>query len=881
MKRYRLLSSLTFFILLLCLSGCGIGKEAVLTGLLPSRIENIMNEDRIPVGAEGAEEAEYDAGVFNIRMFVGTWKLQQSEDEPVIIEVPAPKGSGEDICQVEAFPQQMIFYDTVRGNEEEISRIPFDDYFYMQAVCRLSDTGDEVQFRMLYDVRKTTLAFGFTGEVTDTQYFNENVDAVDITEADYGFEWNGYELKLTYGGSSATYVPSTYEGDMQKACEGFSGSNGQNRMPGWQFSPLNMNGDGTGTVSTHYDTNTIMNYTFGDDGSFCITTENGEEFTFDRYWYSDSCLTLPAGDNKLMYQHDLLTFFDGDTYRKKNVESNLWMEELTIAGKKMGSPLWMPVRDLIGQGYQTNVDTAGSMIPSGEVSPEFDLNFRNAHISVRAVNPTDIALPLEACIVYRYRFEEGYGSISRRVEFLFGDGTVSCGETTVKDLQAYDNLYPVNDHLMAAQLSSFGTVDDYDFEDHSAHVLEGMDGEGASLFIVMETEGERLHAFTCYVSTYENHNLDFNVQKEALAGLSAAACETVAYERDEIAEKINSTVAAYPDTVCDANGVVYIPWSDLFIYGKAELSEEGKLLLDKLADLYMDAIGNCGHLSGVEIGAYARCELTEEGQSFTVPRAEVVCSYLNDVGVLNGEQSAFIPAGYRETDYRRTDAADELGGNLIGIRFLLEPAADAADTGQDVGLIYKETEGNATYRYMEQDPQQIGKKRAAFAEKYAGTYDGSLYTNEAIGMEWQLPEGWHFYNDDELTAYNGASAETLLLKDLPIYSFAAVNDDYDAMIDMRLYPCDGTAYETAAGEIAESLFHSYESVCRTDYGDVSVEAEDVTIGGRTVKTGTFRFTVDDQVFVRRQYYLVYDDAAVVITLSGTEGSEMPDDPGLK
>ena len=101
------------------------------------------------------------------------------------------------------------------------------------------------------------------------------------------------------------------------------------------------------------------------------------------------------------------------------------------------------------------------------------------------------------------------------------------------------------------------------------------------------------------------------------------------------------------------------------------------------------------------------------------------------------------------------------------------------------------------------------------------------------------------------------------------------------MIDIRLYPCDATTYETAGEEFAKSLFDSYASVCRTNYSDVTVETENITIGGRTVRKGIFMFTADDQEFVRKQYYLVFPDAAVVITLSGTEDSKILDDPGLR
>lgn len=886
MKRSFVFSSFAWMIFLLSMTGCGIGKNAVLEGILPSRIENITGEDVIPEGSEGAlltETDTYDASVFNPRMFIGTWKLQTIEGEMPAIEIPAPSGSGAEFCSVGAFPDSMILGDTVRGNEAEVFRIKFDDYYYMQAAYKPVEDREEdlSEFRMLFDVVGKTMAVGFTGEVTDERYYIENVDTVDIIEIDYGFEWSGYELTLNYDGASAVYVPSTFEGDMQKACEGFSGSNGQNKMPGWQFSRLDMTGDGEGMVYTIYDNDVMMKYSFGEDGSFSITTEYGEVFSFDRYWYSDSCLTLPSGNLKMMYQHNLLSFYNQDPYRDWPMESDFFAEELIMAGKKLGSPIWHPVRKLIEQGYKTDVDIEQSIIPSGCVSPEFELRFRTAGIIVRAVNPTDMELPLGACIVYRYRFDEESGDILRRVKAFTGDGFVKCGETTNEELAVYRDLFAVSDHVMRAQLSSIGSLSDYDFNDFNAHVLEGLDGDDSSLFLQLETDGKKLHAFTCGLSVYENRNLDQNIAYENLSDLSQEKCESLAARRDEIAINVSAGFADLEDVVCDTYGTVFIPWKSVFSYGKAELSEEGKQLLDKVSDRYIRAVGAYDDIVGVQIGVNAGRDLVEDGQSFTVPRAEVVSEYLNEQMSQKGGKFSIFPVGYGKTGYLQEEGVDILGSYLISVRFILDPARVGEMTGKEISLIYTEAEGDASYRYMKQEVALVGEKRAAFAEKYGGTYNADTYTNEAIGMKWQLPEGWHFYDDDELTAYNGKSAEELLIKDLPIYIFAAVSDDYDTMIDIRLYPCDATAYDTAGEEFAKSLFDSYASVCRTNYSHVTTETENVTLGGRTVKKGSFRFTADDQEFVRKQYYQVFPDAAVVITLSGTEDSKILDDPGLK
>ena len=886
MKRSFVFSSVAWMILLLSVTGCGNNNNAVLEGILPSRIENITGKDVVPEGSEGAMSSEtdtYDASAFVPRMFFGTWKLQAVEGEMPAIEVPVPSGSGSEACSVGAFPDSMILGNTVRGNEAEVYRINFDDYYYMQAAYNpVEDSGEDLsEFRMLFDVVGKTLAVGFTGEVTDERYYTENVDTVDILEIDYGFEWSGYELTLNYGGASAVYVPSTFEGDMQKACEGFHGGNGQDKMPDWRFSPLDMIGGGNGTVGTVYDSNVRMEYRFGEDGSFSITTEYGEVFSFDRYWYSDSCLTLPSGNLKMMYQHGPLSFYYEDQYRAWSMEANFLSEELTMAGKKLGSPLWRHVEELIMQGYKTDVDIGQSMIPSGCVSPEFELRFRTARIIVRAVNPTDLELPLGACIIFRYRFDEESGNILRRVRFLTGNSSVKCGETTNEDLAIYNNLFPVSEHVMRAQLSAMSSLDDYDFKDYNAYVLEGLDGYGSPLFLQLETDGKKLHAFSCGLSVYENRNLEQNIAYENLSDLSPEKCELLAARRDEIVNNVNAGFADLSEVVCDTYGTIYIPWNKVFSYGKAELSDEGKQLLDKVSDRYIRAVGTNDDIAGVQVGVNARCDHFEHGQSFTVPRAKAVSEYLNDQMSQKGGKFSISPVGYGETGYLQEEGVDTLGGNLISVRFILDPASVGELSGKEISLIYKETEEDASFRYMKQEAALVGEERAAFAEKYGGIYNADSYTNEAIGMKWRLPEGWHFYDDDELTAYNGKSAEEMLLKDLPIYIFAAVNDDYDTMIDIRLYPCDAAAYETAGEEFAKSLFDSYASVCRTNYREVMAEAENVTLGGRTVKKGIFRFKAGDQEFIRKQYYLVFLDAAAVITLSGTEDSKILDDPGLK
>ena len=893
---------------ILTVVGCGAnkgGKAVNLKGnILPKRIENLMDNDVIPEGSEAAWEEKYDAAAFNERMFTGTWKRTRTEGENEVLEVPAPSGSGTETLRVNAFPKNMIFSSPKRTQEREVFWLPLDEYTYLQAEYELASDSDNTseaesgdqdisdsaeagtavpasaetcEFRMLCEVADQLLAVGFTGETTDEDYYNDTVDVLDIRELDYEFSWTGCELTLSYEGVSAVYVPATFHGDMQAACDGFSGTNSQIGIPGWQMSPVTLSGDGSGTIGTYYDNNIPIHYSFDEDGSFSVVMENGEAIKYDAYWYSDDCLTLKSGDCKIMYQSGIY-IYDGDNYRVSNVEpGNILQNELKLAGKDLQTPLFVPVKKLVDEGYKTDVDLDKTVIPSGSVSPEFRLCFRTSEVSVRAFNPTDLDLPLGAAVVCGYRISDGAGKASRQIGFLTHSDYVTCGETTREELLEYANIFPVDENLMMAGVSFSGLLYSTDFSDYGANILEEFADLQGNCILRFEMAGNTLHAVDCYITDVVDHGLIYNMKNENTLNLSPEDIEATCSVRDELAEQIRDGLSSFSDGICDKYGAFYIPWSSLFPYGEAELSEEGKAYLDRLYTVYSGVLDGPIQPACIEIGACARFDLKEKGVSFTEPRAKAVCDYLSALSKEEGQKFTF--RGYMAADYLKGPEVKTVFQNLVSIRFFLDPQKSEV-SGQEIDLVYKKTENQASHRMLDLSENTVGRKRAEFAAKYKGSYEGDVYRNEAIGMEWKLPEGWHFYDDDELQFYNGATAEELLLNDEPIYIFGAVNEDYDTMLDVRLYPCDGDAYEDADREIADSFFRTYESTCRTEYKDVETQEETVSLDGRKVKKGTFRFTAEDVQYVRKQYYLVFEDAAVIITFSGLEDTGLMDSPGI-
>ena len=125
------------------MTGCQGGRKAYTGKILPSRIENIQDKDRIPEGAEGIEKQEYDVTAFNYRMYVGTWYLQDVDGTAADLAVPAPSGSGADTWSLRAFPLDIVFGSPQRFEDREIYRIRFDDVTYMEATYELADQGAE------------------------------------------------------------------------------------------------------------------------------------------------------------------------------------------------------------------------------------------------------------------------------------------------------------------------------------------------------------------------------------------------------------------------------------------------------------------------------------------------------------------------------------------------------------------------------------------------------------------------------------------------------------------------------------------------------------------------------------------------------------------
>lgn len=841
-------------------------------GILPGRIENLSGTDEIP---EGSEPGETEAPAWQPRMLVGVWKRTELTGKAATLSVPAADGT-EEMWTVACLPDQFIFASIQRGDAdgEKQQRLGLDDYYEFQGRYALSDgdggeSGETVSFCMVADISGNTLAAGFTGVAADEAYLSDSVTSVDITEVDYEMSYEGCELTLEYGGAKAVYVPSTCpDGDLLKALDGFEGSCDYVKHPDWHFNDLTMNGDGTGSASTLFGT-AAMTVSRNRKGGLTFKTDHDETYTYDTFWYADSCLTLGAGEDMLMYQDNYINMQSQIPYCRNFIRYPNFNSYgiLKVGSRNLGDPLGGAVSRLSDAGGRTSADLAATIVPAGGFSEPFEVTFKGETIRVRAMNPTDTELPLKSCIVVWYSYDSA--NIFRRTHFFDDSIGFACGETRESLLGRYDSFVGTDENTLCAMVTGGTVPRSYDFSDYKADLL--FEGDGVEL-LVLSFEKDKLVSVTSCAPFFLSQDLEYQVPAAELLALDRDDAEETAAVRTALADALAGAVLPSQVVRGDKGCAFAIPRADLFDYGSFELSDSGKKLLDETLEALIAAVPDPDAVASVEAAAYFRFE-TEE-RAFSGKYAEAIAKYLSGKkNGLSGSAKEFLKGRVKAGAYGSTDYISDpafRGYTHLEIRFILKPAARETGIYADTPVVLTSTEEEKeAHAFLDLSEQDVGRGIASFAARYAGTYAGQTYANEALGIRWSLPGDWYIYDDTALGLYNGQTAAPLLLADKPVYIFAASDDA--GLVDIRLHPFDvGADFASRAEEYARSLFSSYEAVCKGSYTSVSAEFGEEAFGGGTAWAGTFTFRTAGRTFCRKQYYIVREDAVAVVTVTSED-----------
>ena len=266
-------------------------------GLLPESVE--VTQAAVDEGT--VDEGEVPVDLYSQRMLWGTWVLE--DEEASFSKYVDVKIDGTDY-QLEAFPSEFLLgTDTVKqalyaGRLHEI----FDEGTYANVGydfgpdCKvnkpfsISTDGSihdgDLKLRTVFAVKNRTLAIGL-GNLPEKP---KKGTKIDITEIDYEMEWKGPRLVLSYGGTSAAYVPYCYkEDDDGKVFVGHSEQLVSSMKDG--FVHISVGQEDPDYIETKYDPRVRADFEFKDDGTYSIKDYIGNEYT-GSYYYSGDVITL-------------------------------------------------------------------------------------------------------------------------------------------------------------------------------------------------------------------------------------------------------------------------------------------------------------------------------------------------------------------------------------------------------------------------------------------------------------------------------------------------------------------------------------------------------------------------------------------------------------
>ncbi len=795
MKRtiHLLALSIMLVFVAICAAGCGGGATTSTSGvdsegLLPARIEQLSSGGVVP---EGSEPVEGEEGAYPIESLWGEWVLV---DEDVKIEQTIKTKTASDVgedgeieegddIEIKIFPQTLYFLPwwveaenmnsltlsntyasynfslTSLLGLDEIEETTYEDTL-LGAVLREwnccpgyasfdyiepEDSLDALSFiwndgyRLAYKISGNTLALGLLSTSSDES--NE----FDITEIDYEISFTGYQLTLTYGDESVTYVPEGWENSQTNELY-LSG-------PEQDYEKM----DNIEGISLRYSTNIMVDchdgyidatFDFQDDGTVTIETAEGDSIEY-KYLISELTMTLISDDCVSVYS----------VYQRAEASSNLSPGHkggiVYNFGSAYGPTLiineetttFFPgksIQELLDEGYTMSLDSS-QLMASCVVSDAFTMQKGSISITVKAVNPWDTTVPLSDCkICYVYTAGAGVSS---------ADGS-QIGVTTYDNIEwYYSPAYEKTDNMLKYKVTASSGVKSisslFDLTDEPGEEL--LDYSSCyELELIYNFEDGVLCSYEIQCPELLYNGLQDSVQDTSvLEDMTASEISGIVEVRDSVLDQLKAafTAAGLDISINENTGEIVMDTSVLFDYDSSELTAEGQAYIDSFMGVYASVILNEelqdvitevrfeGHTDSSGTYSY-NLELSQA-------RADAVLDYClsSDATSMNYDQKSRLndiatTIGYSFTDlvYDEEGEEDADASRRVAIKFFISTDATADDVAQVVdttiaaGSALTEADFVLTYYGEEHDAitELVGSDGNCFYFHYDSSEGGSM-----------------------------------------------------------------------------------------------------------------------------------------------------------
>ena len=273
-------------------------------------------------------------------------------------------------------------------------------------------------------------------------------------------------------------------------------------------------------------------------------------------------------------------------------------------------------------------------------------------------------------------------------------------------------------------------------------------------------------------------------------------------------------------------------------------------------------------ISTISICSYTSLLDQKTASRLSQERADSICQYAwKKYGKEEGSLGSLLkPAGCGVTDYLSVSDHENHMGPFIEIHCYYNPESDllAGQYMEDAVTTIKEL---GDHLYMDPDQEGFTQNARDIADYYKGVYGDRSYSIKNLDLSWDLPEGWHFANDQELAVLNGGTAPDILNAGNSIYVMAAYSKDYSSMAHIRMYPGQIlTGYsENEEKSIVQTMHKSILTDLDEYAKDITDSLEIDTKNGEEEYRSEFTYTDGDRVYHRKISYIIKEDLLVLIS----------------
>lgn len=663
-------------------------------GYFPSKLVDIQNGGSVPSGSESKKSITESE--INHLSLLGEWELESGQDDLTGITMPyvAENDMGSQNSDIEVFPRSLTFGewfypeidhyfpitntgmlasiggnnigDTYRmGNQlyntDSSASSNIGKALFNQGIMGLGKGYYSNPQKMFgYSLIDDTLAIGLLaidGESSmimtlDAEPIPDNYNETNIFEIDYKVEFNGYRLKLTKDGKTATYIPRIFDPNSEYGYD--CGLMFQDKSID-NIKSIKIGKDKSLVMYSIRDGQQEINCSYQGDDKVII---DGKEY---KYYRSQKVLTLCADGNTAYYSPDV----------RINPSPKRWARpSLYIAGTPFELERKTPLVNLLNRGVKTT-ENLDKPIRSHASSDELDFEYGGTHFGITVTNIKDHEVTLRECYISGFRIYEDSDSLAFDGDMLHSAGC-RIGENVFDEVYYfYDEPYELKPDQIAYKASGAAKIemislgiyaDDYD----------GPELEAKNEFDVIFSfdASQRLSQIEVKQPSLLYCGLDGNMSIADVNGLSSEQVTTLVEKRDTILDQLKDAFesAGVSAEIDENSGEIRMNSNILFAVNSSDVSSEGKSYIDDFIAAYASVIlsnENSDFITSVEFEGHTD---TSGGYDYNMvlsqKRAEAVMDYCINGAGLDSEVKNVLANKSNATGYGYTNPIFDDNGNI-------------------------------------------------------------------------------------------------------------------------------------------------------------------------------------------------------------------------